>query len=222
MSNIWASAPDGIIFDLDGTLLDTEPLYTQATQKLLDPYGHTYSIALKKKCMGGDSRRSAQMTIDEYDLPMSIDEYLSSRDVYLRKLFPTAPEISGATELLATLLRVEIPIGLATSSHQHLCEIKLSNQPWKSAFKSIICGDDTSVARGKPEPDIFLACAALLGLPAENCIAFEDSPTGIKAARAAGMHVVAVNSPYVELEELGEADMIIDSFHEILPLIEIW
>ena len=50
MSDIWASAPDGIIFDLDGTLLDTEPLYTEATQKLLDPYGHTYSMALKKKC----------------------------------------------------------------------------------------------------------------------------------------------------------------------------
>jgi pseudouridine-5'-monophosphatase len=222
MSNIWASAPDGIIFDLDGTLLDTEPLYTQATQQLLDPYGHTYSMALKKQCMGGDSRRSAQMTIDEYGLPMSIEEYLSSRDDYLAELFPTSPEISGATELLAALLRVEIPIGLATSSHHHLCEIKLSNQSWKSAFTSIICGDDASVAKGKPEPDIFLACAALLGLPAENCIVFEDSPTGIKAAKAAGMRVVAINSPYVELEDLGEADMIIDSFHEILPLMEAW
>ena len=222
MSNIWAIAPDGIIFDLDGTLLDTEPLYTEATQKLLDPYGHTYSLELKKRVMGGDSRRSAQLTIEEYDLPMNVDEYLSAREVYLLELFKTSPEIEGATELLAALEKIPLPIGLATSSHQHLCDVKLSNKSWKCAFTSIICGDDTAVINGKPAPDIFLACAALLGLQAENCIAFEDSPTGIKAARAAGMKVVAINGPYVELTDLQAADMIIDSFHEILPLIRHW
>ncbi len=222
MSNIWATAPAGVIFDLDGTLLDTEPLYSQATQKLLDPYGHTYSLELKKKVMGGDSRRGAQMTIDEYDLPMSVNEYLADREVYLLELFPASPEMPGASELLTAFRSLHLPIGLATSSHQHLCDIKLKNKSWKSAFTSIVCGDDASVINGKPEPDIFLACAALMGLPAENCIAFEDSPTGIKAARAAGMHVVAVNSPYVELKDLGEADMVIDSFYEILPLIERW
>lgn len=220
MNNLLESPPAGIIFDLDGTLLDTEPLYTEATQKLLDPFKQTYSMELKKRCMGGDSRRSARLTIDEYNLPLSIDQYLANREVHLMELFPTSPEIQGAGEFVTTLYEKGIPMGLATSSHKHLCDIKLANKPWKSSFQSIICGD--AVKKGKPEPDIFLACAAELALPAKGCIVFEDSPTGIKAARAAGMEVVAVNSPYVELQDLKDAVLVIDNFDEILPIVSGW
>ena len=222
MSNLLQSRPEGIIFDLDGTLLDTEPLYTQATQKVLDPFGHTYSMELKKRCMGGDSRLSAQMTIDEYDLPMSVDEYLSTRNDYLLELFPTSPEIDGAGEFVCALGEVDVPVGLATSSHKPLCDIKLSSKDWGSSFHSIVCGDNEAVKKGKPEPDIFLVCADLLDIPAGNCVVFEDSPTGIKAARSAGMRVIGINSQYVDLADLHEAEIIIDSYHELLPLISSW
>ena len=222
MSHPLESRPEGIIFDLDGTLLDTEPLYTEATQKVLDPFGHTYSMELKKRCMGGDSRLSAQMTIDEYDLPMSVDEYLSTRNVYLLELFPTSPEIEGAGEFVSALADEQMPVGLATSSHKPLCDIKLSSKAWGSSFHSIVCGDNQAVKKGKPEPDIFLVCADLLNIPAGNCVVFEDSPTGIKAARSAGMRVIGINSQYVDLADLHEAEIIIDSYHELLPLISRW
>lgn len=222
MNNPLENRPRGIIFDLDGTLLDTEPLYSEATQKVLDPFGHTHSLELKKRCMGGDSRVSAQMTIDEYNLPMTVDEYLSARNVYLLELFPTSPEIHGAGEFVTALAGKKIPMGLATSSHKHLCDIKLSNKGWGSSFRSIVCGDNPAVKRGKPEPDIFLACAELINIPASHCIAFEDSPTGIKAARAAGMRVVGINSQYVELADLHEADIVIDNYLELLPFIISW
>jgi pseudouridine-5'-monophosphatase len=222
MSNPLQSRPEGIIFDLDGTLLDTEPLYTEATQKVLDPFGHIYSMELKKRCMGGDSRLSAQMTIDEYDLPMSVDEYLSTRNVYLLELFPTSPEIKGAGEFVSALAETQIPFGLATSSHKPLCDIKLSSKDWGSSFHSIVCGDNEAVKKGKPEPDIFLVCADLLDIPAGNCVVFEDSPTGIRAARSAGMRVIGINSQYVDLADLTEAEIIIDSYHELLPLISSW
>ena len=222
MSSLLELPPAGIIFDLDGTLLDTEPLYSEATQKLLDPFGHIYSLELKKKCMGGDSRRSARLTIDEYDLPMTVDQYLSAREVYLLELFPASPEIPGAGAFVTTLTDKRLPLGLATSSHKHLCEIKLSNKAWKTAFQSIVCGDNAAVKKGKPEPDIFLECAADLGLAAGDCIVFEDSPIGIKAARAAGMRVVAVNGPYVEMADLKDADTVIDSYEEILPIVSRW
>jgi pseudouridine-5'-monophosphatase len=222
MRNPLQSRPEGIIFDLDGTLLDTEPLYTEATQKVLDPFGHIYSMELKKRCMGGDSRLSAQMTIDEYDLPMSVDEYLSTRNVYLLELFPTSPEIKGAGEFVSALAETQIPFGLATSSHKPLCDMKLSSKDWGSSFHSIVCGDNEAVKKGKPEPDIFLVCADLLNIPAGNCVVFEDSPTGIKAARSAGMRVIGINSQYVDLADLTEAEMIIDSYHELLPLISSW
>ena len=222
MRSLLKSPPAGIIFDLDGTLLDTEPLYSEATQRLLDPYDHTYTLELKKRCMGGDSRRSARLTIEEYDLPLTVDQYLDAREVYLLELFPASPEIPGAGAFVTKLVEKQLPLGLATSSHKHLCDIKPSNKAWKTAFRSIICGDNAAVKKGKPEPDIFLACAADLGLAAGDCIVFEDSPTGIKAARAAGMRVVAVNSPYVELEDLKDADTVIEGYEEILPIVSRW
>lgn len=211
--------PTAVVFDLDGTLLDTEPLYTVATQKLLDPFNHQYSMALKKKCMGGDSRRTAQLTIDEYGLPHSVDEFLDEREQHLRELFPDAPEIEGAGAYIQLLSDRGIPLGLATSSHQHLCDLKLARRDWRDRFRSIICGDSALVVNGKPAPDIFLACAGAIGVAADQCLAFEDSPTGIAAARAAGMTVIAVNSPYVEDSDLAAADHVIDNYLSLTELL---
>ena len=142
--------------------------------------------------------------------------------MYLLELFPTTPEIKGAGEFVSSLANEHIPVGLATSSHKPLCDIKLSSKAWGSSFHSIVCGDNQAVKKGKPEPDIFLVCADLLNIAAGNCVVFEDSPTGIKAARSAGMRVIAINSQYVDLADLTEAEIIIDSYHELLPLISRW
>jgi len=90
----------GYIFDLDGTLLDTEPLYTQAGQAVIAPFGKTFDPELKKRTMGGDSRTSAAIIIEHYGLPLSVEEFLSQRQEILLKLFPGAPEIVGAAQRL--------------------------------------------------------------------------------------------------------------------------
>lgn len=222
MSNILDERPAGIIFDLDGTLLDTEPLYTEATQMLLNPFDHTFTLQLKKRCMGRDSKISAQIVIDEFDLDMSVDDYLSIRGGYLTELFQTSPDIPGAAAFVEALAEERIPFGLATSSHKHLCDVKLSKKPWRSLFTAIICGDNEAVEQGKPAPDIFLVCAKAIGICAADCIAFEDSPIGISAAVAAGMRVVAVNSPYVDRADLHQAELIIDDYRELSGLIASW
>jgi len=214
--------PAALIFDLDGTLLDTEPLYTMAAQKVMDPYGATYTMALKRQCMGGDSRRSAQLAIDHGQLPMSVDEYLQEREGFLNALFAEAQEMPYAGEFMTALGATDLPVGLATSSHQHLCELKLSNKPWRKHFHQVICGNHPLLRNKKPAPDIFLLCAQTLGVDPQHCIAFEDSPNGIAAAVAAGMSVIAVNSPYVEREQLDDAILVIDSYQELLPLLQAW
>ncbi len=222
MNPALAKTPAALIFDMDGTLLDTEPLYTIATQKVLDPFDAEFTMALKKQCMGGDSRRSARITIDHFDLPMSVDAFLSTREVFLRQLFEDTPEIEGAGQFITDLSESGIPFGLATSSHQHLCDLKLSRKPWGTFFQQVVCGDHPELQRGKPDPDIFLLCAEKLQVNPHHCIAIEDSPSGIRAARAAGMQVIAVNSPYVEPSELADAALTIDAFNELNPLLANW
>lgn len=206
--------PAGIIFDLDGTLLDTEPLYSEASQKVLDAFGQIYTPELKRRVMGGDSHTSARVVIDEFGLPLSSDEYLKLREAHLLELFAACPEIEGAGEFVRAVSRSGLPFGLATSSHRYLRDVKLAGKSWGDLFHATVCGDNPAIRRGKPAPDIFLLCAEALSVSPEQCIAFEDSRNGIAAARAAGMQVVAVNSPWVTLEDLSEATVIIDSYQD--------
>jgi len=214
--------PAALVFDLDGTLLDTEPLYTTASQLVLDPYGKFFSPELKKRCIGRDSRQSAQLTIDHADLPLSVDEYLAEREIHLLTLFEDPTEIPFTERFLTTAYQMGLPIGLATSSHQHLCGLKLSRKSWAGYFNRIVCGDHPSLARGKPEPDIFLLCASELAVDPRQCVAFEDSPAGVQAATGAGMRVIAIASPYVSAEDLGDAEMIINGYDEMDRLVQHW
>ncbi|MEX0941136.1 MAG: HAD-IA family hydrolase [Pseudomonadales bacterium] len=214
--------PAGLIFDLDGTLLDTEPLYSAASQKVLDEYGETYTPELKRRVMGGDSHTSAQIVIDEFALPLTSDEYLKKREVHLVELFATCPEIKGAGDFINALAESGIPFGLATSSHRHLRDIKLCNKAWGEHFHATVCGDHPGLKHGKPAPDIFLLCAAELDVAPDQCIAFEDSRNGIAAARAANMQVVGLNSPYVEDTDLSDATLIVDSFEALYPFLDTW
>ena len=208
--------PAAIIFDLDGTLLDTEPLYTAAAQRVLDPHGHVYSMELKRKVMGGDSMRSAQLTIDEFNLRMTAKEFLLAREVHLKALFPEAEEIPGAGDYLRHLYSTNVPTGIATSSHQHLCDLKINKRDWRPLLATVVCGDDDELHKSKPEPDIFLLCARRMGIKPEDVIAFEDSRNGVLAAKAAGMTVVAIESPYTSPEDLQEADLIIENYRSLL------
>ena len=219
---IFNSSTAGLIFDLDGTLLDTEPLYSVASQKVLDRFGEVYTPELKRRVMGGDSHKSAQIVIDEFGLPLTSTEYLALREVHLVELFARCAEIEGAGAFVTAVSDTSVPFGLATSSHRYLRDIKLGNKAWGDLFHATICGDNPALKRGKPAPDIFLLCAAALNVDPTQCVAFEDSRNGIAAARAAGMTVVALNSPYVVAADLAEADTIINNFTEALPWLDVF
>ena len=208
--------PIACVFDLDGTLLDTERLYTEAAQKILDPFGHTYSIELKRKVMGGDSIRSARLTIEEFDLPMTPQQFLDERETYLEALFPVAEEIKGAGDFIRHLTDIGLRQGLATSSHSHLCELKIGHRGWKEQFAAVVCGDDAELQNSKPAPDIFLLCAARMGVDPASTVAFEDSRNGIEAARAAGMFVIGIESIYTTPEDLVAADLTVPDFYTLI------
>ena len=131
-------------------------------------------------------------------------------------MFPEAAEISGAGEFLHHVSRQGIAVGLATSSHSHLCELKSGRRDWKQLFKAVVCGDDLALQRSKPDPDIFLLCAERMGVAPDQVVAFEDSRNGIEAARAAGMFVVAMQSPYTQPEDLAQADFSAPDYYALM------
>ncbi len=203
-------APKGFIFDLDGTLLDTEPLYTEATQKVMDPTGQRFTLEFKRTIVGREAMESANMTVSEYALPMDAQTFLDRRSVFLKILFPGAQPISGAEAFIEGLLGQDVPIAIATSSSREMFELKRSQKPWLQRITTTLCGDE--VTRSKPNPEIFLKAAHALGVSATDCIVFEDSITGFEAASAAGMTVIGIDSPYLLDADRTEANFVIDDY----------
>lgn len=203
------------VFDLDGVLLDTEPLYTIATQAVVGRFGKTYEPEHKRHIMGRSDIEGAHWLVKNLNLPLSAQQYLDDRRTYLEELFRQCPCIEGARALVASLRDRKIRLALATSSDSALFRLKTANHPWFSVFEYVICGDDPRLTRSKPNPDIFLLASQGLGVPAEDCVVFEDSVAGVEAALAAGMRVIARWQEPVLRDDLKPAHLVIAGYDEI-------
>jgi pseudouridine-5'-monophosphatase len=181
-----------IIFDLDGTLLDSEGLYTEAATRVCARYGATYTLELKRRVMGGDTLRGAGVVVSALGLPLSPEAYMAERELELMLLLPTCQAIAGAEALVETLFERGVPMAIATSGHRAITTFKLAHQPVLSRITTVVCGDDPRLLHPKPAPDIFLLAAHELGARAERCVVFEDSLNGVRAGVAAGMRTVAL------------------------------
>jgi pseudouridine-5'-monophosphatase len=204
-----------VIFDLDGVLLDTEPVYTEASGAIAARYGKVHDWSIKANMIGRPAIEAARYFVERLELPISAEEYLHARNEYLQVHLPLAPAMPGAREFTDELASRGIPMAVATSTDARLYELKVSrHRPWFSAFSAVVCGDDVRVGKGKPAPDIFLVAARELGAEPETCLVFEDSPYGVAAALAAGMQVVALPDPHMDRSRYEGAHAIASGFDE--------
>ena len=214
-------SPSGVIYDMDGLLLDTEPFYTLVTQQIAQRYGKNFDWSLKSKILGRRALESARMIVETLELPLSAEEYLEQRNEILLDMFSDSQPLPGVMKLTRHLAEAGIPQAVATSSKREMLEAKIANhQEWFSLFKTIVTGDDPEVKEGKPAPDIFLVAAKRVGADPKKCLAFEDAPTGTVAAHAAGMAVIAIPDENMDKKLYPEASKILDSMEEFLP--ELW
>ncbi|XP_018796392.1 PREDICTED: probable pseudouridine-5'-phosphatase isoform X1 [Bactrocera latifrons] len=209
------------LFDMDGLLLDTEKLYSKATQEILDLYGKTYTWDVKVSVMGLQTQQVAEAIVAAYKLPISWEEYAQRQRERTEFLMSEAELMPGAERLLRHLHANKIPIALATSSGEHMVEIKVTHH--RDVFKLFhhrVCGStDPEVKAGKPSPDIFLIAASrFLDKPdPSNCLVFEDAPNGVQAALSAGMQVVMVPDELVTEEMRKDATQVLKSLDDFRP-----
>ena len=205
-----------VIFDLDGVLLDTEPLYTDATAQVAARFGKIYDWSVKRDCIGRGTLEAARIIVESLSLPLSPEALVRERDHVLVDLVARAPAIAGAESFTRALADRGVPLAIATSTEAPLFGIKAArHRDWLGIFRAAVCGDDPRVARSKPAPDIFLAAAQDLGAPPDDCLVFEDSPFGVEAARAAGMQVIALPDPAMDRARYTSADAVVAGFADL-------
>jgi pseudouridine-5'-monophosphatase len=209
------SNTEAAIFDLDGVLLDTEPLYTLATQTVVAQYGKDYAPQHKSFVMGRADIEGAQWLVENLNLPITAEQYLEERRGHLESLFGECPCVLGAESLVNDLRSRGIRLALATSSARSLYQLKIRKHRWIDAFEFVVCGDDPRLHRSKPAPDIFLLASAALAVEPSRCLVFEDSAAGVQAGIAAGMRVIAHLQPPVTSRDVAKAEQIVSSYAEL-------
>jgi HAD superfamily hydrolase (TIGR01509 family) len=176
---------------MDGLLVDTEPVWGRAETALIEARGHVFEVQVRKKIMGLRIDSIVRVFADHYKLSDDIPTLASE---LIRRLLDIIDEgvvaMPGADDLLDFLAENDIPCAIASSSSMPLIEAVVTNRGWLRAFPTRCSAD--SVPNGKPAPDVYLLAAQTLGFDAAHCLALEDSPTGARAAVAAGMVCYAV------------------------------
>ncbi|BHH83469.1 HAD-IA family hydrolase [Desulforhopalus sp. 52FAK] len=212
-----------VIFDMDGVLLNTEPMYDRATNKIASRFDRQLTWEVKAQTLGRDYWEGANIIVDGLGLPISAKQFFDERAEILNDWYPDTEPVKGAPEFTRFLGEKGIPMGVATSSPFNHFNMKTSKKhtEWFNTFRTIVTGDDPQVKKLKPAPDIFLAAAERMEAAPEDCVVFEDAPAGVEAALAAGMQVIALPDKEMDRNMVKSATLIINSYSEIQQM-DIW
>jgi HAD superfamily hydrolase (TIGR01509 family) len=182
-----------VIFDLDGTLVDSEPLYHEAGRRTLAAHGVAefgWEEHLRFVGVGtGDTLRTLRA---EHGLAAPVEELLAQMDGHYLRLAAGAAPLPGAVALARALADAGHPLAVASGSSPAAIAAVLEGAGLAALFPVAVSAEE--VPRGKPAPDVFERAARLLGVAAEDCVVVEDAPPGVRAALAAGMRCVAAPS----------------------------
>ena len=210
-----------IIFDMDGVIINSEPLYELADIDFLSRRGITYNReSIANILLGKSLWDTTQILKDIHSITESTQQLMEERLNLIEELYQSSlTYITGFLEIHQYLVEREIKTCIATASHNHLLDVAnkklgLANIFGQDIFKISDVGD-----KSKPDPAIFLYAADKLKTPPEECCVIEDSPNGIMAAKNAGMYCIGITTPRTS-EDLNLADFVVSSHNEIIQLFK--
>jgi HAD superfamily hydrolase (TIGR01509 family) len=201
-----------VIFDMDGVLVDSEPLFLNAINRLLaEENASLISEEENEEHLIGTTVEETWLRLKVMrQLIDPVDTYMARYDAIVKQVLKEqlTPQ-PGVSRLIQECQRRGLPKAVASSSLRSWVDLKLEALGLQGAFEAVLGGDE--VTKGKPAPDIYLLAAQRLGIPSAECIAIEDSPVGIAAAVASGAYTVAVRTYSTRNLDLSRAHAILDS-----------
>jgi HAD superfamily hydrolase (TIGR01509 family) len=203
-----------VVFDLDGLLIDTEPLFAECVRRLLARRGLPFDPAFMHKIMGTPAKQSLPIFIGEYDLPDTVEELEHECAGLIGALVTERPAalMPGARGLIEALVARGVPRAIATSSTRPFVDHVFGPLGLLDRFAFVLTAED--VTRGKPEPEVYLKAAERFGRPAADLVVLEDSVNGMRAAKAAGARCVVVPHAHSPRDLLADADLIATSLDD--------
>jgi len=218
-----------VILDMDGVIVDSEPIHGESFRLFFDKLGLNYSQEFINNLVGHSVNSNIQTINEAYlaERPLDIEEGVKMRDSIYLGLIANSPlkPIDGIESLILKCNQKGIRLGLATSSVREQIEVVLNslskngnhNIDFKNVFDIIVGGDD--VAKKKPAPDIYKMVIQKLDIAPDKCIAIEDSEAGLKSAKANGIFCIALKNQYLKINDNLTADLIVDSIHKVVDLL---
>ena len=207
-----------VIFDMDGTLVDSMGMWRQIDIEFLGRYQIPMPPMLQKEIEGLSFEETAAYFIRRFQLPLAMDEIKAIWHQMSFEKYRDEIELKpGANEFLAWLQEHGYKLGMATSNSHELVRASLEKHGLLGHFDAIVTSDDAKA--GKPAPDVYLMAAKRLGVSPADCMVFEDIPAGILAGKRAGMSVCCMadaNSAWMDAEKRELADWMIQDYRELL------
>jgi len=203
-----------VIFDLDGVLLDSQPVHFKTDLSVLARCGVDLTQEALERYAGTPNKDRWGMFKRDFNLSQSVDALISMHTDILNNILETEtlPVVAGIPAILTKIKNAGLKTAVASSSSREFVSKVLDTAGLLPYFDALICGND--VLNGKPAPDIFLKAAKTLNAAPSECIIFEDSANGIAAAAAAGIICIAYRNKTSGRQDLSKAQEIIDSFSD--------
>lgn len=208
-----------VIFDFDGLVVDSEPIYVESNKRFLSERGIT-DFSIIEKIFGMRAEETFELMKSTFDFPETVEDLMNLRNSYILQDFADGKLklMKGLHELIEFLKTNGYKTAIGSSSKKSLLSSGMDTHNIEKHFDIIVCGDD--VTKGKPDPEIYLKVAEILNLDPSECIVLEDAPNGVLAGKRAGMFTISVPNKETKDLKFPEHDLKADDLLQVIDIIK--